>query len=43
MALHLERDGDAPLTGTSDAAGEAGKVEANHVQRVVATFHKPIS
>ncbi|SFM81406.1 DUF2345 domain-containing protein, partial [Rugamonas rubra] len=40
MELHLERDGDAPLTGTSDAAGEAGKVDTNRVQQIAATFHK---
>jgi len=43
VALHLDRDGEAPLTGTSDAAGKAGKVEVNRVQQVVATFHKPRS
>jgi type VI secretion system secreted protein VgrG len=41
MALHLERDGEAPASGTSDAAGEACKVDTNHVQQLVATFYKP--
>ncbi|MBA5688715.1 type VI secretion system Vgr family protein [Rugamonas apoptosis] len=41
MALHLVRDGDCPLSGTSDAAGTACKVDTNRVQELGAFFHKP--
>ena len=41
MDLRLERDGAGPETGTSDAAGEAGKTEADQLQQLTATFHRP--
>jgi type VI secretion system secreted protein VgrG len=41
MTLSLKRDDGAPVQGTSDASGVAGKTEADHVQALVATFTKP--
>ena len=43
MALRLEPDGGAPASDTSDHAGEAGKTEADHMQLIKATFHRPRS
>lgn len=39
--VHLTRDGEAPLTGTTDAAGEACKSAANRMQQMLGTFYKP--
>lgn len=41
--LHLTRDGEAPLTGKTDATGEACKVQAKLMQRFEGTFYKPRS
>jgi len=40
MKVHVERPGDAPLSGQSNGAGEADQVTADHLQQLTATFFK---
>lgn len=41
MKVHVERVGDAPMSGQSNAAGEGEQVIADHLQQLKATFFKP--
>ncbi|MBA5688183.1 type VI secretion system tip protein VgrG [Duganella sp. LX47W] len=43
MGLHVERDGDGPLSGKTDGNGEGGKVEGDRIQELKAGFYKPRS
>ncbi|WP_306395365.1 type VI secretion system Vgr family protein [Telluria beijingensis] len=41
MKVHVERVGDTPLSGETNAAGEGDKIVADHLQQLKATFYKP--
>lgn len=40
VTVHLARDGEAALSGTTDASGEACKSAANRMQQMLGTFYK---
>ncbi|PHV06048.1 type VI secretion system tip protein VgrG [Janthinobacterium sp. BJB412] len=41
--IHVERDGDAVLSGKSDGNGEGGKVEGDHIEQLDVGFYQPDS
>ena len=41
MELTLQRDGAAAVSGVTDGAGAAGKIEADHVEQLAARFRDP--
>ncbi|SFM83670.1 DUF2345 domain-containing protein, partial [Rugamonas rubra] len=41
--IHVERDGDAVLSGKSDGNGEGGKVEGNRIEQLDVGFYQPDS
>ena len=43
MKLHVERDGDGPVTGTSDDAGKGEKIVSDRLQKLKAYFFTPRS
>ncbi|WEF35290.1 type VI secretion system Vgr family protein [Pseudoduganella chitinolytica] len=43
MKLHVEREGDSPLSGQSNAAGEGEKITGDTLQRLKAFFYTPRS
>ncbi|WUR15201.1 type VI secretion system Vgr family protein [[Empedobacter] haloabium] len=43
MKLHVERDGDSPLSGQSNGAGEGEKITGDTLQRLKAFFYTPRS
>jgi type VI secretion system secreted protein VgrG len=41
MQVHVEREGDSPLSGKTNGAGESQEITADHLQQLKATFFKP--
>ena len=40
VEVHIEREGDSPLTGVSGADGRGPKVETDHLQRLKGFFFR---